>query len=261
MTHAHPDDEGLLAYLEGEGSQPARRAIRLHLRACDACRARAREIRGMSRAVLSGVQGLDDPPASAYLPPTLAEVRRRRSATILSRPGMRWAAAIAALMTAGAVLASPLPRQVRGWFTDEPARVAVPGAPMVPDPREAPQPTTPEPQEFRFVPEPGEFRVTFASAAEGEIVLYPAEGRHVVFAVRTGDPAPHPVLLLPDGLHVSGGGGAAADYTLSVPPGVSRVRLRIGGLSETSIPFAQIAPGGLRIALRTGRPSADGDGR
>lgn len=39
---------------------------------------------------------------------------------------------------------------------------------------------------------------------------------------------------------------------LTVPRGVARVRLRIGGLAERSVPVARINPDGLRIALRTG---------
>ncbi|HEX2078609.1 MAG TPA: hypothetical protein VHG08_12895 [Longimicrobium sp.] len=258
MTHpqSHPPDEALLAWLEGEGTAADRRALRLHLRACGECRERARSLRSLARGVLGRIAELDDGPAGAFLPPTLAGVRaRRRPGITRSRPPLRWAAALVALATTGAVLASPLPQRVREWLGGS---AREPAQRTVPIPHSTPQTGGPIPrrpsQELRFVPERGEFRVEMPGPAAGSITLTRTEGTEAVFTVATAEPGVHPVLLLPDGIQVNHRGSAATDYTLALPPRVSLVRLRIGGRPEVLVRRAQIRPEGMRIPPGSSEP-------
>jgi len=176
-------------------------------------------------AKLSALLRATDPPAPALGFPAerIARARQRHAA-------VRWrlAAGIAALL-AVAVLVRP----VRAWFIDTArtifARSSAPATtpPAVPPGSAAVSGASPATNAVTFTPRAGTFLVEIAARqAAGTLRLVRADGMSASAAL-TGDPADAELLVRPAGLRIANRPEATADYTVSVPAGISRLTVRI----------------------------------
>jgi hypothetical protein len=104
MDGKHPNDEALLALLDGEVPAAARGDLDAHLAACPECSGRLDELRFMARRVTGALESIDVGSPWTDVPPELAAAARGRPTPITSarssrrRVGRRSVAAAASLV-------------------------------------------------------------------------------------------------------------------------------------------------------------------
>lgn len=130
MTDGHPDRGRLLAHLDGEMEEDARRELRRHLEGCRRCRERLEEVESHEAAFSRAASRLDRPMPD--IPNPAAEgVPEEDAAGSVPLPPLR-AAAAALLVLLGASALTPPGRAlaeraldgIAGLFADEPAAPA-----------------------------------------------------------------------------------------------------------------------------------------
>ena len=235
-TARHPSDGVLLALHDNEREDmfdEAREAEldfgHRHLDQCDECRARLAEIAARSRHVRESLSFIPVPSV------TLDDFRRRvavastrRVSTRYRRPA--WQAAAAVLVVAGAAAAAAS-GPVRGWIRHRAAsRAAVDGAPIQ-QPAMTPQPADRSGATVSFAPAGPEFTVRFDSVPEtgaltvGSTTAAEISAR-VVSGAGTGGDA---LVVLPGELRVRNSSRSRANYAVSVPSIVRRLRVTVAG--------------------------------
>lgn len=174
---------------------------------------------------LSALLRATDVPAPPMAFPAERIARARR------RTRLRWQLAAAAVLL---VFAAGSVQPVRAWiavtarhfFLGAP-KAAASGAPAAAVP--APEPEVPVPSNaVTFVPRTGAFVIELATRQQaGSLVLARVSGSEASAAI-VGDPGDAELLVQPEGLRIGNRAAAQADYLVRIPPGVSRVTLRIG---------------------------------
>ncbi len=179
-----------------------------------------------------------------------------RIALARRRTRLRWQLAAAAVLL---VLAAGTVRPVRAWIADA-ARQFFLGAPRT-EPATAPAadsasaPEAPVPSNaVTFVPRSGTFVVELAMRQRaGTLVLSPVGGTEASAAIM-GDAADAELLVRPDGVRIGNRPAAHADYVVRVPPGVSRVTVRIGREPARQIEVTREFDVQLPVGPRADRP-------
>jgi anti-sigma factor RsiW len=250
-SRQHATDGDLVRLLDSE-TTAADADLAGHVAECQECGARLARFRLRSERVAAELRATDVPSVDAarLRPPfdqaSVARRRRRRwAAALWSRPELRAAAAL--ILIASVAAASPA---ARGWILDRVARLR--GA--TPAPRSEPRPS-----------EQGTggtvgARVWFEAPTGEELVVrfdaQPAGGT-LALGVTDDDRASAQViarargegfLVLPGELRVRNTGTSVADYRITLPPGVRRVRVHVGP-AETGPILVDVAPGATRVIL------------
>jgi anti-sigma factor RsiW len=251
-TEGHLADEHFVRLLDGQLEAGERPWVEGHAERCEACGARLRQLRRRS-ARLSGILLASDPatpPAPTRAPDELALRRARRTGGVPApRPWLR-AAAMAALLLAAGLAASPLRAVVAGWLRAQWERVAAPDARPAAPAAEAPVAGAEAGSGARvqFTPRGAVFTVDVAAPrAAGAVEVRRAAGAAAT-AEQTGGGAQAELLVLPAGVRIQGAPGATADYRVTVPASVRTVRVRVGGGRETTL-TAEEVEAGARVEL------------
>lgn len=253
LANPHLPDGELVRLLDGELDVAETQRTNVHLAGCVECRARLERLRGRSRRLGGLLRAADWPLPDAAPAPALDtrdELARRRRA---SRAAWLRAAALAALLLGGAVLASP----ARAWITEWIARqwtaaTAAPGAESASPPTPASTSGGAAGTRVRFVPAAATFEVDFAARQPGGVLLLEQGNGSDVVVVEVVRGAPGAELLvLPAGVRVRNPANGPAAYRVTVPPGVEQVRVRIAGDAAGDFGGAELARG-VRVELGEG---------
>jgi hypothetical protein len=104
----------------------------------------------------------------------------------------------------------------------------------------------------RLAPRGEEFVLEFAARqAGGTLTVRPDPGSEVAVEATGGGGAP--LLVLPGGVRIRNTAASTASYRVALPPGVRRVRVRVGGGAETVVGRAGLGPEGTVVELRGAR--------
>ena len=243
----HPPEDELLALRDGALPAPRAAELRAHLAACASCRAALDELEALSARTFAALKWADPDPARLPAHPPVRALR--------PRPHARWvplarAAAVAAVLLAGAAVLTPLGAVVASWL--EARWDALTGAAEPPVAR-VPPPAPPAP------PGPSaEYRITVAGGVlELEYVARPAAG---VLALERGAPGPvvvtpaaeavgDPVVVLPSGVRIGTTTESRGSWRVTVPPGVRRIVVRVAGQTRTIDAAALPMSGTLDVPL------------
>jgi hypothetical protein len=228
----HVTDGDLIRLLDDE-TTPADAELGSHVAGCAQCSGRLARLRQRSQQVTAALRLADVPLADpARLRPPLDQVSvarfraRRRPVRLWMRPSLRAAAAL--LLLAGAAAASPTGR---AWIRDHVTRLR--GSP-VPPARVEPRPTEQNAPRsvgaiVRFVPPSGsELTVRFDERpAAGSLEI--ARGDDVRAAAQViARAGSETLLVLPGELRVRNSAASTADYRITLPRSVRRVRVYVG---------------------------------
>ncbi len=236
----HLDDGALVRFLDGEAG--GRSGVEAHLAACPACTERLAVLRrrsvNLGILLARGDFAVPAPPAAAAPVDELAARRAARRAP--PRPWLQ-AAAVAMLLVSAGLFAAPVRGWVRGLVSAS-EQAAVRPAP-------APRPRAAEPApagtRIQFTPRGPELTVDVAHPqAGGALLLEAGPGTTASAEVR----GPAELLVLPSGLRIANDPSSAAEYRVTVPASVRRVRVRVGGGAPTTVESDALA-GGRRIEL------------
>jgi hypothetical protein len=259
----HATDGDLVRLLDTE-TTPADAELLAHVGECAECSARLARLRLRSERVSAALRAADLPlvDAARVRPPFdrvgVARLRAsRRPARLWMRPAMRAAAAL--LLLAGVAAASPT---ARAWILDRVARLRGSTAPA-PAPRAAPRSGQAPRGAIGAI-------VWFEPPAGSELVVRfderPAAGS-LELARGTDDRAAAQVIaragsevlvVLPSELRVRNSRASTADYRVTVPASVRRIRLHVGsGDAPTRVVDVREAPRAVPLADSIPGPPAD----
>jgi anti-sigma factor RsiW len=227
----HLDDGAIVRFLDGEAAADERAGVEAHLAACPVCadRLAALRRRSLNLGILlsRGDFAVPPLPSAPAAPVVVDELAARRAARRMpARPWLQ-AAAVAMLLVSAGLFAAP----VRGWVR---GLLAGGGAPVAERPATPPPAPTAEAPlagaRIQFTPQGAELSVEVSHAqAGGALVLEAAPGTTASAEVRSpAGTAPAELLVLPSALRIANDPASVAEYRVTVPPSVRRVRLRIG---------------------------------
>jgi hypothetical protein len=244
----HASDADLIRLLDTETTTEDA-GLGAHVTDCAECTTRLTELRRRSDRLSALLRATDVPPVDAerIRPPFdqlgVARMRaRRRAARLWMRPGVRAAAGL--VLLAGVAAASPA---ARTWVLERVARLRTAPAPApVAGPPTSQAPRTSVGATVFFAPPPGgELAVRFDERqAVGSLELMSGDDDRASAQVtaRAGTEA---LLVLPGELRVRNGRASTADYRLTLPASVRRVRIHVGpGASPVVV---DLPPGARRI--------------
>ncbi len=255
-TDAHPEDGVLLRLLDGEADAAEQAAAGPHAAACAECRARMDAMARRRDRLAALLARTDFPVPAASVPePGVIPLHSRRREAAPARPWLRAAAIILVVLGVG-VMASPARAWIGRWIADAWESVTGDDAPPAPAPAPAPVPKAEEQApaaQVGFVPTGAELSVVVAHPQEaGALTVAAAAGASATAEVVGGTGAAD-LLVLPAAVHVRNTPGSAAEYRLTLPSSVRRVRVRIGGGRETVVNMAEVGDAGRRVELSGGR--------
>ena len=252
---AHPDDAELVRYLDDELPAPDRARTSAHLAACDACAARADDLRRTS-ALLGGVAREIALPASLGAP--WGESARSRPLALHPPPAMpgrargRPAAIAAGLLAACAVAAAAATPAVQQRLAGlahalRPERAPAAAAAVVPESAAgaiaAPSAAAGGESAVAFVPGQPELVVAFSVGHPGDSLrLRAVSSAEVTVRIPAGVAAG--VWSMPAGPRIANERSAAATYAVDVSPGVGTVRVRVGDRVVLTLGRAALAARG-----------------
>lgn len=264
--HTHLEDGDLVRLLGDELSADERAAAEAHLGRCDvcaarldACRAEIQDVRRLLDALpVGGIdparrarslaavreaavrQGAvreatdrDDDVRHAAPDPRFARRRRFIPSTALAR-----AAAVAALLVAGGVAASP----AGAWIVDRVRDLFQPSQPVATaDP--APSSMSAHSSVVAFTPVGAELIVEFRTAqVRGDLVLR-VEDTPSASAKVSGGEGDLDVIVLPGSLTIQNDHDVIASYEVIIPASLDRLRIRVGDAEEMLLRPRALGPG------------------
>jgi len=252
---AHPEDGVLLRLLDGEADAAEQATAAPHAAACAECRARMDALARRRDRLAALLARTDFPvPASAAPEPGVIPLHsRRRETAAPARPWLRAAAIVLVVLGAG-VVASPARAWIARMLTEAWESVAgdAPPAPA-PAPAPAPKPAEQAPAaQVGFVPTGAELSVVVAHPQEAGVLTVAAAPGASATAEVVGGTGSADLLVLPAALHVRNAPGSAAEYRVTLPASVRRVRVRVGGGRETVVNMAEVGAEGRRVELSGG---------
>lgn len=218
----HVGDDVLVRVLDDQASELERSHARPHLDTCDVCRTRLDTLERRTRS-LHAVLRAADPPMPAMRPPLPGAHRSRH----IPRAWLS-AAALAALLAGGTLVASPAGVRLLDWIA------ATLGSTAPVDP-----PAEPVSSGIEFVPAGGELVIEVIDGrAGGEVRLQTHSGSSVTARVRDAS-GPVELVVLASGLRI-GNSGTRATYEITLPEQLRRVRVQIGAEPAVDIPTGQL---------------------
>jgi hypothetical protein len=249
--NAHYEDGELVRLMGDELTADARVRIERHMDACAACAARLEALRAEladASALLAEmpVPALDAARRQQSLDAVRSAARQaaaRRQAPARAPFRLRLAysgslaraAAVAALLVAGGVAASPAGE----WIVDRVRDLFQPAEPTVvaePVPSSIPAHSS----AVAFAPMGDELVIEFRTAQEhGQLVLRIVEGGIATARVQDGI-GELDIRVLPGALRIENHYEVDAHYEISVPVGLDRLRLRVGNAQEMVIRPAEL---------------------
>jgi hypothetical protein len=226
----HATDGDLIRLLDME-TTTADAELGAHVTDCAECTARLGQLRQRSKRLGALLRATDRPPVDArrIRPPFdelgVARLRARRHAMRpWMRPGVRAAAGL--LLLAGVAAASPA---ARTWVLERVARLRARPAPPSARPPASQAPRGSVGATVFFAPPAGgELAVHFderQAAGTLELVSGNDDRASAQVAARAGTEA---LLVLPGELRVRNGPASTADYRVTLPASVRRVRVHVG---------------------------------
>ena len=231
-------DAQLFSLLDGDALSSGFAAA--HLGTCAECADRLRVMR-LRWSRLDALLEATDAPVGGVLPPTLAELRRRRARGSTRYPA--WAAGIALVIAAG-VMVSPLRAWVVDWMADHWA--AVPGS-AARSPRTPPASVVME--QGLYFPAGRELVLDFdAPQTEGEVIVSRGDATDVYVGLRSRG-AVDPVQVTPSGLRVRNRLESAVSYRLVLPAHVAVFHLRIAGRTAATRESEELRHVGERLRI------------
>ncbi len=254
---AHPEDGVLLRLLDGEADAAEQAAAGPHAAGCAECRARMDAMARRRDALAALLARTDFPVPVASAPrPDVIPLHSRRRQGAPARPWLRAAAIVLVVLGVG-VMASPARAWVGRWIAQAWESVtgdAAPAPASAPAPAPDPGPAEQAPAaQVGFVPTGAELSVVVAHPQDaGALTVAAAPGASATAEVVGGTGAAD-LLVLPAAVHVRNAPGSAAEYRLTLPSSVRRVRIRVGGGRETVVDMAGVGDGGRRVELSGGR--------
>jgi anti-sigma factor RsiW len=211
----HPSDPVLLAWIHGELGSSATAEVMDHVRRCDDCGRRAREVREGDEVVDRLLRVLDHPVPALHPPASLAPRRRLRPSVLAASLGLLIAGAAAA-----AVPGSPVHRWIHDRLLSSPAPQPAPrvSPPVVPPPAQAAGgievPVAPRLTVVFGAEEPGGvLTVTVADRADVSLKAFGGQVAYQVGAGKIGVDNRRP----------------AGRYALDLPASVRRLTVVLGG--------------------------------
>jgi hypothetical protein len=231
-SQRHATDGDLIRVIDGE-LVDADVALGAHVAGCADCSARLNRLRSISSQVSDALRVVDVAPIDPVrIRPPFDDVgvarlrRRRRTVALWSRPGLRAAAAL--LLLAGVAAASPAARR---WIVERVSRLRGTTPAPTAEPRQSSsnQPGSSAGSRVWFAPPTGpELIVRFETRpASGRLVLQAADDDRASAQVVAGASG-EALLILPGEVRVRNSAASVADYRLTLPPSVRRVRVHIG---------------------------------
>jgi hypothetical protein len=225
-TASHPDDGVLLALNDGEPGSDLDGAWS-HLERCDECRSRLAAIAKDSVRVSDALASIKAPRVSLDdFRRGVADARRGGARSRWRQPGWRVAAAI--IVLAGAAAASP----IRHWFVQrnqERTATAVDSEPRPPaiSTRQAESAGA----TVSFAPADAGFTVRFDSVPDsGTLIVRRSNDANITARIVSGAGSGGDALVvLPGELRVRNTVSARASYAVTLPNGVTRLRVIVGG--------------------------------
>ena len=225
-TASHPEDGVLLALNDGEPGS-ALDAAWSHVERCDECRSRLAAIAKDSDQVSSTLASIEVPRVSLDdFRRRLADARRSSGRSKRSQPGWRVAATL--IVLAGAAAASP----IRHWFAHRNPQRTVTAVDSVPRPVAVPtRQTESAGATVSFAPADTSFTVRFDSVPEsGTLTVRRSSDANITARIVSGAGSGGDALVvLPGELRVRNAASARASYAVTLPDGVIRLRVIVGG--------------------------------
>lgn len=256
LVDGHLPDGEMIRLVDGEVDREERGAAEAHLAECAACGRRLRQLRARSLRLGSLLRESDwevppaAPPVSAAPAAQggdeLARLRARRGQAARPRAWMR-AAAVALLLLGAGVAASPLRAWIVEWAGERWAAL-VGGAAESDAAPAAPSAALPAGSRVQFTPRGDALTVEFASRQEAGTLEVATGGSGQVVAEQVGGSEPAELLVLPSGVRVRNHPASTAGYRITVPPGIRRVLVRVGGGPPVVLAPERLADGA-RIPL------------
>ncbi|HEX7051227.1 MAG TPA: hypothetical protein VF188_13555 [Longimicrobiales bacterium] len=253
LMDRHLDAAALVRLLDGEAAAAEHESAAAHLAGCRRCSARFGALRRRS-ARLTQVLAAADWPCPPMPVPHAGGAPRVRATRAL-RPGWRIrrapaAAAAAILLGVAAVVASPLPGWIGAWTAAGWSRLV--GATDKGTAPEAPSRTR-----VRFEPVGVELSLDFAAYQQtGAITVRALD---VPYVEVTDDDGAATLLVLPAGIRILNDVGSTAEYQVTVPARIQRVRIRIAGRDAVILDADRLARGA-RIPLGAAESAPPGQG-
>lgn len=260
----HLSDGELVRLLDGECDPAERERAEAHTASCEPCAARLARLRQRTTRLAQMLERADFPVPHAPAPadageeaPGVIPLRRRPgpAASPAGRPWLRVAAVILVALGIG-VAASPARAWIAQWIAERlAADRAGSGDPAPSAPPAQAVPTAPPAAvaQVQFTPAGSEFTLEVAHRqAAGAVLLERSAGPNATAEV-VGGTGGADLLVLPAGLRIQNAPGSAAEYRVSVPAGIERVRLRVGGGRTRVVETAGLSAEGERIELAGGK--------
>jgi hypothetical protein len=219
----HLDDGQLLEAVDS--SAPS--AVNAHLRECESCSSRLRELQQAGARASAAIERL---PVSSLDPRLRTRILARRDRRPSAFIGLPMLAAATILLVASAALASP----VRHWITRKlgvssaPPAIQVPGPDNI-GPRPAPVPAMSV--SFAVTDSVLNVRILRNQAVGGLALTHSESGAVVAQVVANG--ADEEFLVTPGGLTIRNTDSSRAGYRVAIPDRVHVVRLDIAGRRRT----------------------------
>jgi anti-sigma factor RsiW len=232
----HLDDGAIVRFLDGEAAADERAGVEAHLAACPVCADRLVDLRrrSLNLGILLSRGDFAVPPLpAAPAAPVVDELAARRAARRMpARPWLQ-AAAVAMLLVSAGLFAAPVRGWVRGLLGGDAPVAERPAPPL-------PAPTTEVPRagaRIQFTPQGAELSVEVSHPqAGGALLLEAGPGTTVSAEVRApAGTAPAELLVLPSALRIANDPASVAEYRVTVPASVRRVRVRIGSAPPTIV--------------------------
>lgn len=225
-TASHPEDGVLLALNDGQPGSDLDAAWS-HVERCDACRSRLATIAKDSDHVSSALASIGVPHVSLDdFRRGLADAQRSGARSRWSQPGWRVAAAL--IVLAGAAAASP----IRHWFVQRNQERTATSVDSVPRPVAVPaRQAESAGATVSFAPADTSFTVRFDSVPDsGTLTVRRSSDANITARIVSGGGSGGDALVvLPGELRVRNTVSARASYVVTLPDGVTRLRVIVGG--------------------------------
>jgi anti-sigma factor RsiW len=254
----HLEDGDLVSLLGDELSADERAAAKAHLGRCDACAARLDacrvEVRDAMRLLGALPAATIDPARRARSLAAIRDAASRREVPMIAPTvaprTIRWprfvpatalarAAAVAALLVAGGVAASP----AGAWIVDRVRDLLQPAERVVAVEEPASTILPAHSSVVGFIPVGDEMVLGLRSAQQGGELVIRIEDTTSASARVTGGQGDLDVIILPGSLLIQNHPRMVARYEVIIPARLERVRVRVGDADEMVLSPAELGAG------------------
>jgi hypothetical protein len=242
----HLEDSDLLHLVDGDESDEMRERWLTHIQSCQECARRLEVLRRRASLVSELLSEIDLPPGFAYPKlsvPSPARARSRPGAVIPDFSGAWVRAAAVVLLFLTSLIAVP---PLRAWVVDSVTHGWTELAALFGGGPSAEEPASSAAEggsTLWFTPAGEEFRLEIvAPQAEGKLILTTVDGPQGALDI-TGRGSGATPLVFEGGLRILNTQRSTASYRVALPPGLARVRVRIGKGAPIVLGVEEIGPG------------------